>query len=245
MARRRRRSSSGGAGLLILVLALVVVAVLVRVLSSPITWIILVPLATAGLWARRRVTRRRAAEALERRQQELFDQSCLAAADVMSGTQFEAYVAELLRIDGHQGVQLVGGPGDGGADILSAEPSGRLVAVQCKRQMAPVPVGVVRQLNGTLAHEHPGRSGVLVTTALLTRPAANLAAQSGITVVDRNGLAQWMGQARQSITAQQPWQPDDSYSASAGPAPWPQPPAPSALTPPDTGGALRAGGRRA
>jgi hypothetical protein len=102
-------------------------------------------------------------------------------------------------MDGHRDVRLVGGPGDGGADILSAEPSGRLVAVQCKRQMAPVPVGVVRQLNGTLAHEHSGRAGLLVTTARLTRPAAALAASTGITVVDRDGLARWMGQARAAI----------------------------------------------
>jgi hypothetical protein len=65
--------------------------------------------------------------------------------------------------------------------------------------MAPVPVGVVRQLNGTLAHEHPGRAGVLVTTAALTRPAAELVARTGITVVDRDALATWMSRARQAL----------------------------------------------
>jgi restriction system protein len=122
----------------------------------------------------------------------------------MSGTQFEHYVADLLRVDGHQGVQLVGGPGDGGADILSVEASGRAVAVQCKRQMAPVSMKVVRQLNGTLSHEHPGRGGVLVTTALLTRPAADLAARAGITVIDRSGLAAWMASARHLLKQQSP-----------------------------------------
>jgi restriction system protein len=126
------------------------------------------------------------------------------AADAMSGTQLEHYVADLLRADGHQGVQLVGGPDDGAADILAVEASGRAVAVQRKRQMAPVSMGVVRQLNGTLSHEHPGRGCVLVTTALLTRPAADLAARAGITVIDRSGLAAWMASARHLLERQSP-----------------------------------------
>jgi restriction system protein len=223
--RRRRRSSPGGANLLVLVLvAVVALTVIVRILSSPVAWIILVPLVGGGLWVRYRITGKRRAAELMRRQQELYDQSCLPAADTMSGQQFEAYVAELLRMDGHREVQLVGGPGDGGADILSAEPSGRVVAVQCKRQMAPVSVGVVRQLNGTLAHEHRGRCGVLVTTALLTRPAAELAAQAGIAVIDRNGLARWMGQARRSIEQQDMESP--ATSVPTMPGQWPHTSAP-------------------
>jgi restriction system protein len=224
MARRRsRRSSSGGTGLLGLALGLVVLIVVVKVLSSPLAWAILVPLAAAGLWVRHTLVGRRRVAALERRQRWLYDQSCLPAADAMSGPQFEAYVADLLRLDGHQSVQQVGGPGDGGADILSAEPTGRLIAVQCKRQVASVSVGVVRQLNGTLAHEHRGRAGVLVTTAQLTRPAADLAAGAGIKVVDRDGLACWMGQARRSIE----WSAQSAATATSAapsrPAPWPQP----------------------
>jgi Restriction endonuclease len=82
------------------------------------------------------------------------------------------------------------------------------------RVTAAVPVGVVRQLNGTISHEHPGRAEVLVTTALLTRPATELAARARITVVDRNALARWMGQARTAMQQQEPAEP-------AFPMPWP------------------------
>jgi HJR/Mrr/RecB family endonuclease len=98
-----------------------------------------------------------------------------------------------------------------------------LIAVQCKRQLAAVPIGVVRQLNGTLAHEHAGRAGMLVTTAYLTKPAADLAARTGITVVDRNALARWMGQARRSIERNGQLASNVAPSGPPRPAPWPQP----------------------
>lgn len=233
MTQRRRRRASPSTGLAGAALVLVIIAGILGVLSSPLAWLVLVLLAAGGFWLRHEVTGRRRTAAVERRRQWLYDQSCLPLADAMSGTQFEHYVAGLLRMDGHHDVQLVGGPGDGGADILSAEPSGRRVAVQCKRQMAPIPVGIIRQLNGTLAHEHAGRHGVLVTTTTLTRPAAELAAQAGITVVDRDGLARWMSQARRLIGQQ-------TIMASTVPAPvspapppaWPQPSVqPRSLTP--------------
>jgi restriction system protein len=176
-------------------------------------------LITAGrAWHARR-PKVQAAE-IESHRRAIWEASFLPAADAMTGTQFEHFIADLLRMDGHRGVQLVGGPGDGGADILSVEASGRPVAVQCKRQMAPIAVGVVRQLNGTLSHEHPGRAGVLVTTALLTGPAAELAARAGLTVVDRNGLARWMAATRQVIERQAQPVPFPR------PAPWPHGPAP-------------------
>jgi restriction system protein len=210
---------------------LLIAGAIIKILSSPIAWLVLVPLAVGIWWLRHQITSRRRAEAIAQHERWLYDQSCLPAADVMSGRQFEQYVAELLRRDGHSDVQPVGGPGDGGADILSTEPSGRRVAVQCKRQLAPVPVGVIRQLNGTLAHEHAGRRGVLVTTARLTRPAAELAAQAGITVVDRDRLAHWMGEARQSLEA------GPALALSANPPPprpaaWPQPDVPPHLLTP-------------
>jgi restriction system protein len=201
MARRRSRRSSAGAWTLYAgaIGVLIVISVIRTLLASPVFWVVLVPLAVAALVIWLLLTARRRARERERRRRWLYDQSCLPAADAMSGPQFERYVAELLRTDGHQDVRLVGGPGDGGADILCTEPSGRRLVIQCKRQLAPVPVGVVRQLNGTLAHEHPGRAGMLITTATLTRPAAGLAASAGITVIDRDGLARWMGDARRSI----------------------------------------------
>jgi restriction system protein len=125
----------------------------------------------------------------------------LAVADAMTGPQFEQYFADLLRRRGHTNVQVVGGAGDGGVDILGTTLTGRAVAYQCKRQGAKVGVGVVRQLIGSINYEHQGRAGCLVTTAYLTKPAADLARKSGIRIVDRPKLGQLMADARQQLSA--------------------------------------------
>jgi hypothetical protein len=74
-------------------------------------------LITAGrAWHARRP--RVQAAAIENHRRAMWEASFLPAADAMSGTQFEHFVADLLRMDGHRGVQLVGGPGDGGRHSL-------------------------------------------------------------------------------------------------------------------------------
>jgi restriction system protein len=197
-ARRRREARLLAVWAVLAVLA-VTLSVIAWLLVHPLALVLVAGLGGAGIWARRRNSQRRHAAADQQRRRELYERSFLETADVMSGTQFEEYVAGLLALDGCGDVRIVGGPGDGGADILAAEPSGRHVAIQCKRQMAPVPVSVVRQLIGSVSHEHPGRHGMLVTTAQLTGPAADLAARAGIVVVDRGNLARWMASSRQRM----------------------------------------------
>jgi HJR/Mrr/RecB family endonuclease len=114
----------------------------------------------------------------------LHAQSCLEAVDAMTGHQFEFYYAQLLESLGWIRIRVIGDKsgGDGSADILATDPRNRDFAIQCKRY-APakaVAIGDVRELNGALAHEHPGRSGMIVTTSRLTPPAEQLAARTGI-----------------------------------------------------------------
>jgi Restriction endonuclease len=121
--------------------------------------------------------------------------SDIAAVMLMTGTQFERYVAKLLQGRGFSGVKVVGGAGDGGVDILAAGPDGP-VAVQCKRQAGKVSVQVVRQLIGSVNHEHRGREPMLVTTAVLTKSAAELARKASVQVIDSPRLAGWVSDAR-------------------------------------------------
>ena len=108
--------------------------------------------------------------------------------DEMTGREFEEYFAEILRRLGYR-AQIIGGPGDGGADILATSPRGTLWAVQCKRQaQAKVGVGAVRQLLGAVHHEHHGRGAWLATTSFLTKPAMQLAIDNGVRVSDRAAL---------------------------------------------------------
>jgi restriction system protein len=127
---------------------------------------------------------------------ELLRSSTLAAVDAMTGTQFEQYFAELLRRRGYRNVTVVGAAGDGGVDILATDPAGAKVAYQCKRQTTSVSVPVIRQLLGSVSHEHRARIPYVVTTATLTKPAADLALRAGVKVIDRSLLANWMTEAQ-------------------------------------------------
>jgi restriction system protein len=144
-----------------------------------------------GLAYRRRLGKARAAFRLG-----LIALSCLAAVDAMTGRQFEFYYASLLRELGWTDVEVIGdrAGGDGGADILATDPRGRRFAIQCKRYTLPGKVSVadVRELNGSLAHEHQGRLGLIVTSSELTKPARALAGKSGIQVIERADLAAQM-----------------------------------------------------
>jgi hypothetical protein len=133
----------------------------------------------------------------------LYAQSCLEAADLMSGHQFEDYYASMLRSEDWTRVVVIGRKpgGDGGADILATDPRGRDFAIQCKRYALTNPVDIddVRKLNGALAHEHQGRRGMIVTTGRLTGPAQRLADKSGVKVVARPAIATQMARVRYEV----------------------------------------------
>jgi restriction system protein len=170
-------------GFLLVIGALVVIAALDQA-AKALTWPgLLSVLGAVGaivIWIWHAVARRRRAKEEARRQQELYAQSCLEQVDAMDGPRFEQYFAMLLRLDGHQDVRVIGGKGDGGVDITSTDPSGRPMAYQCKRLKDRVRIDVIRQLNGSLAHEHPGRHGAVVTSAYLTRDADALPGVPGL-----------------------------------------------------------------
>jgi hypothetical protein len=154
--------------------------------------------ACAGAWAwdyDRRLGNARAALRLK-----LCAQSCLEAVDAMTGHQFEAYYARVLATLGWSRINVIGSKpgGDGGADILATDPRGRDFAIQCKRYALTktVTINDVRELNGALAHEHPKRLGMIVTTSRLTPPAEQLATRTGIAVVARPALASQMARVR-------------------------------------------------
>jgi restriction system protein len=131
-------------------------------------------------------------------------ESAFSRVDSMTGTQFEEYVAQLLRHRGFSSVNVVGGAADGGVDILAVSPDGTSAAFQCKRQTSNVGVQVVRQLIGSVSHEHRGRVPFLVTTASLTKDGARLAIEADVSVIDRSVLGTWMSEIRaQLLTAAQ------------------------------------------
>lgn len=118
----------------------------------------------------------------------------IALTDGMSGRDFEHWTARLLHRSGCVDVQVVGGAGDAGMDLIARSPSGRRVVVQCKRYnhlTAKVTSPEVQRFAGTARFVHHAEIALMVTTTAYTAPARELAHKAGITLVDRGVLAEW------------------------------------------------------
>ncbi|MEU3525865.1 restriction endonuclease [Streptomyces sp. NPDC038707] len=113
--------------------------------------------------------------------------------DALDADEFEQAVAGLCERDGCTAVEVVGGAGDLGADVLAVAPDGRRVVVQCKRYGDGNRVGSqdLQRFGGTCYTVHEADVAVLVTTSDFTAPAVEYAAQCGIVCVDRTALRAW------------------------------------------------------
>jgi restriction system protein len=140
----------------------------------------------AALWLRK--ARR---DARERRWAELT--RSIAPTDWMTGPQFEHWLAALMRRTGFTRVEVRGGAGDLGADVVAVGPSRHRVVVQCKCFRADRAVGSpdVQRFAGTARALHRADIPVIVTTGRFSAPAVTTAARLGIVLIDRAGLAAW------------------------------------------------------
>ncbi|WP_432126970.1 restriction endonuclease [Streptomyces sp. bgisy082] len=116
---------------------------------------------------------------------------------------FEHTVAALCARDGCTPVEVVGGAGDLGADVITTTADGRRVVIQCKQYAEDHRVGSqdLQRFGGTCFTVHEADVAVLVTTSSLTAPAAEYAATCGIVCVDGEALAAWTDQL-----APPPWE---------------------------------------
>lgn len=109
----------------------------------------------------------------------------------LSPRDFEKYVATLFRQKGYK-VALRGGSGDHGVDLELRGQNGRRAIVQCKRYQHTVGEDIVRELYGTLIHEHAMRA-FLVTTADISTSAEEWARGKPITLIDGPTLVEIAG----------------------------------------------------
>jgi HJR/Mrr/RecB family endonuclease len=109
--------------------------------------------------------------------------------------QFELAVGSLLRDIGYRGVTHVGGSGDLSADLRCRDDKGRSVVVQCKRHAPGISVGSrdMQAFIGMIAVHHRAERGIFVTTSDFTGPAAELAHEHGIDLIDGARLAALAG----------------------------------------------------
>ncbi|MFE1947429.1 restriction endonuclease [Streptomyces massasporeus] len=128
---------------------------------------------------------------------------------------FEEAIAALCERDGCSGVEVVGGAGDLGADVLAVTPDGRRIVVQCKRYDASHRVGSqdLQRFGGTCFTVHEADVAVLVSTSDFTAPALEYAEQCGILCVDGETLEAWT-----DGTGPRPWDvaPEAGTAGAAG-----------------------------
>ncbi|MGW2202057.1 restriction endonuclease [Streptomyces sp. NPDC001774] len=116
---------------------------------------------------------------------------------------FEHTVAALCARDGCAAVEVVGGAGDLGADVLAVTEDGRRVVLQCKRYAEDNRVGSqdLQRFGGTCFAIHEADVAVVVTTSSFTAPAVEYATTCGIICVGGDALAAWTDQI-----APPPWE---------------------------------------
>lgn len=106
---------------------------------------------------------------------ELSDEELIwADIDSLSGPDFERLIALYYRDKGYE-VQLVGGTGDHGVDIVLKDKDGYKIAIQCKRQKENVRNDVILKLRG--GKQIHGCHGAKVITTSNFTPAARKEAE--------------------------------------------------------------------
>ncbi|MFJ1869672.1 restriction endonuclease [Streptomyces sp. NPDC088097] len=198
--KRRQRAEDRLIG--ILVVGAVAVALVVALVNWLLThwWVLAVIGVLAGLagggwiYQQRQKTRWEAVRAQGLRYG-------LAQLDALHHSRFEDAVRDLMRRDGCQNAERVGGGGDLGADVKATDPYGRRWVIQCKHRrngLAGSAVGTpdLQVLNGTARQVHGADIAVIVTNGRVTAPAVSFAKQQRLHVIDRHTLGEWASGSR-------------------------------------------------
>ncbi len=98
-----------------------------------------------------------------------FTASTLEDIRSLSPSDFEELVADTYRAQGHQ-VEVVGGTGDHGIDLVVRSHRGEIWLVQCKRYRGKIGEPVVRDFYGAL-RASDANGGALITTGTITDSA--------------------------------------------------------------------------
>lgn len=98
--------------------------------------------------------------------------------------------AKILEANGFRNVQVVGGSGDLGADIIALDTNGNSVIVQCKRYAPGNTMGSpeIQKFIGMMHVHHRVQKGIFVTTTSFSQPAIDLASKHDILLMDGNRL---------------------------------------------------------
>jgi HJR/Mrr/RecB family endonuclease len=147
-----------------------------------LTLLVLVGIAVAAVWLVRQLSGPKTTTAREFTQR-------FAAVDLMSGVQFEHFVANLFQEMGYRATVL-GGSGDQGVDVIF-DYFGERVAVQCKNYKRAVGNKPVQEVYAG-ARYHRCAQAWVVAPAGYTKGAHDLAKSTGVLLFDANAIRQWI-----------------------------------------------------
>jgi HJR/Mrr/RecB family endonuclease len=108
-----------------------------------------------------------------------------AKSGSMSGREFEHFMADLFRTAGYK-VDVVGGAGDQGVDLLLKEGRKR-IAVQCKKYGRPVGNAAVSAVYAGAKH-YGAKQAWVVAPEGFTKGAVGLAKSTGVRLMGRKGI---------------------------------------------------------
>lgn len=100
----------------------------------------------------------------------------------MSGLEYESYVAAKLRTMGYKNVSVTPGSGDYGADVIGYDKNGVKTCFQCKKYQGAVGVSAVQEIIAAKAY-YGCEKAVVITTAIFTPNARNLAEKAGVKLI--------------------------------------------------------------
>ena len=119
-------------------------------------------------------------------QEQATDSAPIHDADIISGEHYEILCRNLLQGQGWQ-VETTPATGDQGADLI-ADRDGRRVVIQCKFYSKPVGNKAVQEAYAALGF-HAGDQGAVVSNAIFTRSAKQLADATGVLLLHHDQLA--------------------------------------------------------
>lgn len=113
---------------------------------------------------------------------------------MLTPTEFEEVIGQMLASKGLQNVRRVGGSGDLSVDLLATDTHGNRVVVQCKRYNPGRSISSpeLQKFIGMMFVQHKAQKGIFVTTSTFTQPAIDLAKDNNIVLIDGNALVRLM-----------------------------------------------------
>jgi hypothetical protein len=143
------------------------------------------------------VRRREAAEAAKRRRIEAMLHADWVRDKIhyMSGSEFERYMADVLRQKGYR-VEETPLSGDQGVDLVLPDLDGKRVVIQLKRWTGPVGNNAVQATFAGMAH-YQADEGWVITTSTFTKAARELARSTRVRLIDKDELTDWLDGLRE------------------------------------------------